>query len=167
MKFHYLLLLLYIAFITSCSSHKKINKLASELNCNKSIEFVFDKQSNLVKIVKTGPSIGESKIPDYESTFVAAVEELQKSMNTKLNVENTFGFPTDSVVRVVVKIEKIEWNFRAADAIMNTEINFKVQNREFPITGTNTVYWHGTKKGNLHKSLKSGIYQFLSLYCNQ
>jgi hypothetical protein len=167
MKFHHLLLSLSIVLITSCSSHKKINKLASKLSCNKSIEFIFDKQSNYVKIVKTGPNIGESKIPDYESTFIAAVAELQKSMNTKLSVENSIGFPTDSVVRVLVKIEKIEWDFRLADAIMNTDINFKVQGKEFPITGTNTVYWHGTKKGNLHKSLKSGIYQFLSSYCNQ
>lgn len=167
MKFHYLLLSLSIALIISCSSHKKINRLASELNCDKSIEFVFDEQSNFVKIVKAGPNIGESKVPDYKSTFVAAVEDLQKSMNTKLRVKNAFGLPNDSIVRVVVKIEKIEWNFRAADAIMYTDINFKVQSREFPITGTNKVYWHGTKKGNLHKSLKSGIYQFLSVYCNQ
>ena len=167
MKFHNFLLSLSVVFITSCSSHKKINKLASNLNCNKSIAFIFDKQSNSVKIVKIGPNIGESKIPDYESTFIAAVEELQKSMNTKLSVENALGFPTDSVLRVNVKIEKIEWNFRAADAKMNTDIIFKVQDKEFPITGTNTVYWHGTKKGNLHKSLKSGIYQFLSSYCNQ
>lgn len=167
MKFQYLLLTLSIALITSCSSHKKINKLASELNCNKSIEFVFDEQSNFVKIVKTGPNIGESKVPNYESTFVAAVKDLQKSTNNKLSVKNAFGFPTDSIVRVVVKIEKIQWNFRAADAIMYTDINFKAQSREYPITGTNKVYWHGTKKGNLHKSLKSGIYQFLRVYCSQ
>ena len=88
-------------------------------------------------------------------------------MNSSLTVKNSFGFPNDSVIRVVVEIEKIEWNFRVADAKMNTDINFKVQDREIPITGTNTVYWHGTKKGNLHKSLKSGIYKFLSSYCNQ
>lgn len=165
MKLKYFLYSLSILFITSCSSHKKINKLASNLDCSRSFEFIFDKESNYAKIEKTGPSLGESKIPDYESTFVAAIEELQQNTNTNLSVKNSFGFPNDTVIKVIVKIERIEWNFRTADAIMNTDLNFKVEDREFLITGTNTVYWHGTKKGNLHKSLKNGIYQFLSSFC--
>jgi len=165
MKLKPILFSLSFLLITSCSSHKKINKLASNLDCSKSFEFIFDKESNFAKIEKTGPSIGESKIPDYESTFVAAVEELQQNTSTNLSVKNSFGFPNDNVVKVIVKIERIEWNFRTADAIMNTDLSFKVKDKEFLITGTNTVYWHGTKKGNLHKSLKNGIYQFLSAFC--
>ena len=161
-----LLFTLAFVFITSCSSHKKVNKLASQLNCNKSIVFIYDKESNLVKINKVGPNIGESKIPDYEETFIAAVEQLQKSMNTQISVEDELSFPSDTVERVVVKIEEIEWKFRFADATMSTDITFTVEGEVFPITGTNTVYWHGTKKGNLYKSLKSGIYQFLSTYCS-
>lgn len=165
MKLKSFLYSISILLITSCSSHKKINKLASNLDCSKSFEFTFDNESNYAKIEKIGPSIGESKIPDYESTFVAAIEELQQNMSTNLSVKNSFGFPNDNVVNVIVKIERIEWHFRTADAIMNTDLSFKVEDKEFLITGTNTVYWHGTKKGNLHKSLKNGIYQFLSSFC--
>ncbi|QNK77768.1 hypothetical protein H7F37_01365 [Winogradskyella sp. PAMC22761] len=150
----------------NCKSHKEINKLASTLECTKPIEFIFDKQSNAVKIEKVGPSIGESKIPNYELTFIRAVNELNENMNTELKATQTLGFPSDSVLKVEVRIEKIIWDFRTTDAIMTTELNFKFEDKEIKTTGTNTTYVHGTKKGNLRKSLKSGIYEFLNIYCD-
>ncbi len=159
------ILLILSTLILSCKSHKEINRLAYELKCDKTIEFIFDKQSNTVQIEKVGPSIGESKIPNYELTFNQAVEELNENIKSEIKVTETIGFPTDSILKVKVKIDKIIWNFRTADAVMSTDIIFYFDNKEIKTTGTNTTYMHGTKKGNLRKSIKSGIYEFLKINC--
>jgi hypothetical protein len=161
------ILLISSLTILSCKSHKEINRLASEIKCDKSIELIFDKQSNIVKIEKVGPNIGESKIPDYERSFNKAVDELNVNMDIELKVTRAIGFPSDSIVKVKVRIERIVWEFRDTNAIMNTDLVFKLENKEIKTTGTNTTYFHGTKKGNLFKSLKSGIYKFLNIYCNK
>lgn len=58
------------------------------------------------------------------------------------------------------------WEFGHSNAIMPTELIFSFENQEVKTTGTNTVYVNGTKKGNLRKSIESGVYQFLNNYYN-
>ncbi len=152
--------------LMNCRSHKNINRLADSLVCEKPIEFIFDKYSNVVKIEKVGPYIGESKIPDYELSFIKAVNELNKIVDGQLSVSNARGLPSDDIIKAEITITRILWEFTEVDATMSTDMVFKSNGEKVKITGKNVVYVHGTKKGNLWKSLKDGIYQYIYLNCN-
>ncbi|MGB6152647.1 MAG: hypothetical protein WBG48_11700 [Pricia sp.] len=156
-----------IYFLFSCASHKKVNKLASQLNCNETIHFVFDEESKFAKIKYNGNHFGNSKYPDYKKTFKESVEELDKKSPAKMEYKDAHSFPSDSVVQVTVRIKKIVWNFGFSSALMETELIYKLSDRDINIIGNNKVHMAGTKRGNLFKSLKHGNYMFLSIICNE
>lgn len=162
-----ILLFSIVNFLFSCTSHKKVNKLASQLNCNKTIHFVFDDESKFAKIEYIGDHFGNSEYPDYKRTFIESVEELDKESLAKMEYKDALGFPSDSIIQVTVRIEKIVWDFGFSSALMETELIYKLPDRNINIIGNNKVHMAGTKKGNLFKSLKHGNYMFLSIICDE
>lgn len=158
----------FFVLLASCASHTQVNDWASELKCDKIFHFSFDESSNIVKIEYKGvdPS-GHSEYPDYKRTFIESVEDLAEASKMNLFYKDALGFPSDSIIKVKVKIRKIIWTFYNSKAIMETELTYKLPDREINLTGTNKVYLGGTKKGNLYKSLKHGNYLFISAMCDE
>lgn len=157
----FLFLLLVLLCSAGCASHKKINELAREIDCNKTIHFIWNEESNAVKIERKGYFIGNSTYPDYKKTFQKSIEELNQHTTSNLVYKGFSGFPSDNVKTVKALIKNITWTFGVFSALMETEIIYQIDGKEINITGTNKVYHAGTKKGNLFKSLKHGHYQLL------
>ena len=158
--------LLVISFsISGCASHKKINRLAEKIECNKTILFVWDEAGNTVLIDRKGPFVGNSGYPDYRKTFRESIEELNKHTTANLLYTMSPGFPSDSVQQVKVLIKKVTWTFGFSSALMETELMYQMDNEKINITGENKLYLAGTKKGNLFKSLKDGHYRLLKDIC--
>jgi len=166
-KSKYLLFFLIVPIIVSCASHKKVNKLTSQLNCNKTVHFVFDEASNFVKIEYKGEHIGKSKYPDYKKTFRESVEELNRNSQATLINKEAIGIPMDSITQVSVRIEKIVWDFNFSSALMEAELVYTMSGQKINIIGNNKVFMAGTKKGSLLKSLKHGNYIFLTILCDE
>lgn len=152
--------------LIGCASHKKVNKLASELNCKKPIHFAFDKESKFAKVEYKGAS-GDTPYPDYIKSFKESVEELERDSNMKLLYKDALGFPSDSIIQVIVKIESIVWGVGNFAALMEVELSYKMPDRELNIIGNNKVFMSATKKGNIYKCLKHGNYVFLSIVCDE
>ena len=159
-------LLLVISFgFTGCASHKKINRLAQEMDCRKTILFLYDEAGDSVIMERKGFSAGNSPYPDYKLTMQKSIEELNKHTTANLLFRQSLGFPSDSVIQVKVLIKDITWTFGVWSALMETELIYQLDNKKIDITGENKVYLAGTKKGNLFKSLKDGHYQLLNYIC--
>lgn len=157
----------FFIFFCACSSHKKINRLAEQLECDKAYHFVFDDASNFTKIEYIGePTIGNSEYPNYKESFRKSIEQLNKSTSAKLVYKEAFGFPSDSIIQVRVRIEKIIWYIKKSSATMSTDLIYDINGKKIKITGDNTVHLAGTKTGNLYKSLKSGNLIFLNINCD-
>lgn len=160
-----LFLLTLIIGLSGCASHKKINKQAREIDCHKTILFVYEKASDSVIIGRKGFSAGSSPYPDYEKTLQKSIEELNKHTKANLLFENTAQTHSDSVIQVKVLIKAITWSFGFSTALMETNLMYQVDDENINIVGTNKVYLAGTKTGNLFKSLKDGNYQLLKKIC--
>ncbi|WP_066219793.1 hypothetical protein [Formosa haliotis] len=154
-------------FFGACSSSKKIYSSAKKLDCDKKICFVFDRDSNFAPLTKNGDHFGDSKFPDYESIFISSVMDFAE--NSKLDIENSaaVGIPTKSVDYVKIKIEKIDWTFTFFSAKMDVHLIYEINNQIIPLVGENhiNIFFFGTKKGQLYKSLLNGHYSFLQSYC--
>ncbi len=153
--------------IFSCASHKKVNKLASHLKCDKEIYFTFDESNKDVVIEKRGWHLGNSKVPDFENSFARSLRKLSTNSNLNLNFNKTYKKQIDSDNKVNVKIDSIIWNFGFSSAIMETFINYELPEKSIRVIGKNKIYLQGTKKGNLYKSLKHGNYLFLNKFCRE
>ncbi len=153
---------------TTCASHTKVNQWVSELNCDRTFHFSFDESSNMVKIEYRGEeTVGNSEYPDYKMTFIESVQDLAKTSKMNLVYKDALGFPSDSIIKVNVKIKNIIWNIYNSKAIMEAELTYKLPDKEINIVGSNRVYLAGTKKGNLYKSLKHANFLFISAMCDE
>jgi len=152
--------------LSSCASHKKINREISKVICSEEFYFALDKSSELVKIKYEGEHWGKTKYPDYQSTFRDAIEELKSNSKIKMEYKDVLGFPSDKIIKVNVIIKSIVWEFKDTSATMKTELLYELPNDTIYITGMNKVIIGGSKTGNLMKSLKDGTYKFLTNFCN-
>lgn len=157
-------LAIFLCF-TACASHKKINRLTKDLDCNKTILFVWEEAGNDVNIDRKGFSAGNSPYLDYRKTFQKSIEELNKHTNANLMYRKPGVFSSDSVVQVKVLVKEITWTFGFSSALMETELQYQLDEEIINLTGKNKVYLGGTKTGNLFKSFKDGHYQFLNYIC--
>lgn len=72
--------------VLGCASHKKTNKLAAEIDCNKNFYFAYDERSDFEKFRYEGlPTYGNSKFPDFKQTFIKSIQELNK--DTKMSLK--------------------------------------------------------------------------------
>jgi len=142
--------------------------MTSQLKCNKNIHFVFDEESKFAKIEWKGDyiAIGKTKL-NYKKAFRESIEELDIESQAKLEYKDALGFPSDSIIQVVVRIEKIDWGFGLSSALMETQLVYKLAERKINIIGNNKVYMAGNTKRNLFKTLKHGNYQLLSIICDE
>jgi len=129
LKRRFFVFLLVISFsFTGCASHKKINKLAGEIECDKTIHFVWDEAGNSVIIDRKGFFVGNSVYPDYRKTFQESIEELNKHTKANLLYTQSPGSPSDSVTQVKVLIKDITWTFGFWSALMETELMYQLDN---------------------------------------
>jgi len=166
-KHCYLLLTLVVFFLNGCAPHTKINKLVAAIDCDKTIHFALDDNSRFAKIEYRGEHTGSSPNPDYRIALRAAVEELNKVSSANLVYKDALGFPSDSILPVTVKIEKIIWDFGTTAILMEAELIYKLPNREINLLANNKVFIGGTKRGNVFKTLKHGNYRLLSILCDE
>lgn len=157
-----------VILLSACSSHKRINKEASKIRCNKTVHFIFDEASNFAKIEYFGKeTIGDSPYPNYKNTFKNSIIELNKITNAEIEFKQKLGLPTKSVMQVIMKIEKIVWVISRSSAVMTADLSFYVDGEKIGVIGENKVHWAGTKKGNLYKCLKNGTFNFLNIICSK
>lgn len=161
------LVVLITIVIVGCASHKKVNKLASHLICDKEVHFTFAASNNDIMIEKKGWYMGDSRVPEFDDSFRRSLEELVRYPELKLKFKKTHETQSDSIDQVNVKIDSIIWNFGFSSATMETFLNYELPDQSIKVVGKNKVYLHGTKKGNLYKSLKNGNYWFLSKFCHE
>lgn len=166
-KTGYIILFFAVTILHGCASHKKINRLVAEIDCNKTIHFALDKDIRFSKIEYRGDHYGDSPYPDYRRSLREAVEELDEISPAKLVYKDALGFPSDSIIQVSVLIENIVWGFGSSSALMEAEIIYKMADREINIMANNKVFVGGTKKGNVFKTLKDGNYKLLSILCDE
>lgn len=159
-------IIILLSFILGCASHKKTNKYASQIECNKNFYFGYDKQSDFEKFDYSGLHFGDSKFPDFKQTFIKSIHELNKDTKMELKFVESPILSSNYSVYAKVKIEEIRWKFRFADAILEVDLEYEINDEKVNITGKNKVYFAGTKKGNLYKALKNGHFQFISQTCS-
>lgn len=159
--------IILIHLIFGCASHKKTNELASEIKCDKNFYFAYDKQSDFENFDYNGVHVGNSKLPDFKQTFIESIIDLNKDTEMDLEFVESTIFPSISSVYTKVKIEEIRWNWGFADAVLEVDLEYEMDDEKIHITGRNKVYLGGTKKGNLYKALKNGHYQFIFAICSR
>ncbi len=162
----HIVFLVFTVFV-GCASHKTANKKVSRLDCDKTICFSLDFDSKYAKIEYKGDHWGDSPYPDYRHSLRKAVEELDRVSSAKLIYTDAPGFPNDSIIQVVVEIEKIIWEFKGTKVNMEAELIYKMPNRSINLMANNRVYLAGTKKGNVFKTLKHGNSMLLSILCDE
>lgn len=140
------IMLVILLCITGCASHKKINRLARELDCNKNIHFVWDEAGNSVKIDRQGVVIGNSPYPDYRKKFQESIEELNKHTSANLLYRRSQGFPSDSVLQVKVLIKDITWKWGFSSALMETEIQYQFHGEKWILPVKIKFIWQEQKE---------------------
>ena len=161
-----LILLFATLFLIDCGSTKKLNKLSSQLKCEKSIEFIYDKQSDGVKVELVNQVHGKYDVPNYELEFGNVINGFANNMNAELTVNDGFGFKLDSIHYVKMRIERIVLTFGELNTTLDTNILFQLKDKEFKITGNHSGYWETSTNSMFRKTLIDGVYQFLQMYCD-
>ena len=157
--------LIYLLLIAGCSSHKKVNQMASELNCNKSFYFSLNEDYKSVPIELNGPYIGKADSVNYKEAFIKSINSLNEDYANELKYVQKFGLPENSVIQVKVSIKSIHWDFTHTTGTLISDLIYETPSRRINVVGKNKVYISGTNRGNLYKSMKDCNYQFLKEYC--
>jgi len=145
--------LVLIILTLGCASHKKTNKLAAEIDCNKNFFLAYDERSDFEKFKYEGlPTFGDSKFPDFRQSFIKSINELDKDTEMQIKFVNSNILPSNSVTFAKVRIE---------------DILYQMENSKILLTGKNKMNVGFTKKGSLYKALKNGHYLFISSICSQ
>lgn len=161
-----LVLLIVALFLIDCSSPNKLVKKAKHLNCGKPIEFIYDRQSDIVKLELIEQVHGDYRIPNYESEFRYVISEFDKNISSDIKVNNGFGFQHDSIIYVNTRIERIIMTFGDLKTTLETDINFKVKNNEIRITGIHSGHWEISTNVMFRKTLIDAVHQFLQMNCD-
>jgi hypothetical protein len=88
-----------------------MNKIKSQLN-NKTTHIIWDESNNFTRIesvehLKNDYASKKEKL-NYKETFIKSLEELKQKIY-KIRFKR-HGFPSDSIIQVTIKIDKIIWN---------------------------------------------------------
>lgn len=159
--------------LLGCASNKQMRSLESQLNCNKTVHFIWDNSSDFVEIESKGIykgdyiSFSNGKRPNYKKTFMKSLDKLNKKHVTKLVLKEAHGFPLDSVIQVTVKIDEIIWNKGFSSMIMDAYLVYEISNQDVQIVGqSNSKAW-GRDEDALLQCFEHGNLQFLLSYCNE
>ncbi|MEM6892480.1 MAG: hypothetical protein AAF554_02240 [Bacteroidota bacterium] len=164
--FVFILNVIFLVLISGCGSHKKINSLAAEIDCQKTFHFTYNDASNKVPIDVTGPLVGKLGEVNYKEAFIKSLKKLSKDTKMELSYKDKWGLPFDSIVQVTVSITNLQWNLKTSSGILYADLEYRTPTGVINVVGENKLFLAGTNKGNLPKALKSGHYKFLKKYCD-
>ncbi|WP_338732143.1 hypothetical protein [Mangrovimonas cancribranchiae] len=164
-------LLIIVILLIGCSSSRKMNKIKSQIDCNKTIHIVWDESSNLIRIESIGTykngyaSFTKGKKLDYKETFKKSLEELNKKYKTKFIFRESHGFPSDSVIQVTIKIDQIVWNKGFRNATMDNYLTYQTTEKNIQITGRSKAQSYARAGKSLLQSFEHGNLLFLQAFC--
>jgi len=156
-----------------CSSdrNRNINKMKAQLNCNKTVYIVWDESNNLAGIEAVGTfkndyaTFTKGKRPNYKEIFIESLEALNKKQKTKFILKKNLVFPTDSIIQVTVKIDKIIWNKGYSKAAMDVYLIYKMRGNDIMLVGKGKAQSYVNARKNLLQSFEHGNLQFLLSVC--
>nr|WP_298793344.1 hypothetical protein [uncultured Allomuricauda sp.] len=161
-------LTIFISFLLlGCASHKKVNRLAAQIECEKTFYFSYDDRSDFVGFDYYGDHSGKSDFPDFKRTFRRSIEELDVDTEMDLSYVDSKMFPSSESIYAEVRIEEIRWKFGFSGMKMEVDLSYDLGGEKIFLTGKNKVKVAGTKEGNLFKALKHGHFMFISSFCDQ
>jgi len=149
-----------------CASHKKTNKLAAEIECDKNFYFAYDERSDFEKFKYEGqPVIGNSKSPDIKQTFIKSIHVLDKETEMSLNFVDSNMLPSNSEIFARVRIEDIRLIAGISSGVLEVDLLYQMDGEKIYLTGKNKIHVGFNKKGILFKAIKNGHYLFISSIC--
>lgn len=150
-----------------CASHKKTNKLAAEIDCDRNFYFAYDERSNFEKFKYEGlPTYGNSKFPDFKQTFIKSIRELDKDTKMSLKFFDSNVLLSNSETFARVRIEDIRIVAGFSSAVLEVDLLYQMDGEKIRLTGKNKMNLGFTKKGSLYKAIKNGHYLFISSICS-
>ncbi|WP_299229697.1 hypothetical protein [uncultured Psychroserpens sp.] len=155
--------LLFFLF-SDCGSSKEINELSSQINCQKRIYFVWDDESNYAKYSKNGNfnNLVKRKNLNIKDLFISTIKRLNKKHEGEYIYSEYIGFPSDSVIYVKVKLEKVNWNMGFSKTIADMQMSFSTNEKELKLIGRSNGY--SGEKCYL-KSFEDATLQFIIANC--
>lgn len=153
--------------VFGCAPHKKTNKLASKLRCDRNFFLSYDARSDFEGFKYTGEHYGKSKFPDFKKTFIKSIVELNNDTQMDVKFVESTILPSSSNNYAKVRIEEIRWNWKFSSAELEVDLQYEINEEKIYITGKNKIYLVGTKRGSLYKALKNGHYLFINALCSQ
>ncbi|WP_036380225.1 hypothetical protein [Muricauda sp. MAR_2010_75] len=161
-------LLSVVILILGCASHKKTNKLASEINCDRSFYFAYDERSDFEDFQYEGlPTYGDSKFPDFKRSFIKSIDELDEDTEMSLQFVESNMLPSISSTFVRVRIEDIRIIAGISSGVLEVDLLYQMEGEKIYLTGKSKMHLAFTKKGSLYKALKNGHYLFISSICSR
>lgn len=161
------IIILLIILNVGCASHRKTNKLASNISCNRTFYFSYDERSDFEEFKYEGlPTYGNSKFPDFKQTFIKSIHDLDKDTEMSLQFVESDVLPSTASTVARVRIEDIRLKAGITSAVLEVDLLYQMEGEKIHLTGKNKVYMAFTKKSNLYKALKNGHYLFISSICS-
>ncbi|WP_222982486.1 hypothetical protein [Flagellimonas meishanensis] len=162
------ILIISVILNIGCVSHKQTNKLASEINCDRTFYFAYDERSDFEKFQYEGlPTYGDSKFPDFKQTFIKSIRELDKDTEMSLKYVDSNVLPSSSSTFSRVRIEDIRVVAGITSGVLEVDLLYQMEGEKIYLTGKNKMHVAFTKKGSLYKAIKNGHYLFISAICKQ
>src|SRR5690606_6611757 len=131
---------------SDCSSNKEIRKLSSQLDCSKRIYLVWDDESNLAKSEKIGnhkdsyASYWKVKKLNHKEIFIKSLKEFNEKHEGEYIYTENRGFPSDSIIQVSVRLEKIVWDMGFSKMITDLHLVYTTPNKELSLMGTSNGF---------------------------
>lgn len=158
-------LLVILFSLLGCKSHREIKKLESQIECKKTIYFIWDDESNVFKSEKRGNykegyTFRNIDI-DYKELFIESIEKLNEDYEGTYIYGNS-AFPSDSVIKVRVKLEKLVWHLNFSKSKRDLQLLYSTPNKEFRFLGMSKRKKHKA----MLESFEHGNLQFILAACN-
>jgi len=163
--------LISLVFISCSSSNRAIKSLKSQVTCDKIIHIVLDPENKFTRIESRGTSknnyisFSKSKRINYTSILKTSLEKINKKHKTRFIYKSNHGFPSDSIVQVTLKMDKIVWNKGFSKAQMEVLFTYSVNDQKFTIVGISKFQSIASIEKSILQCLEHSNLQFLIAYC--
>ncbi|WP_435135245.1 hypothetical protein [Formosa sp. A9] len=135
----YSALIIVLFSLLSCKSHKEIKKLSSQIDCKKTIYFIWDDESNALQSQTTGNyKLGytfRNIDINLKELFIESVEKLNEDYKGTYIYGKYNGFPPDSIIQVRVKLEKLVWHLNYYKSKRDLQLVYSTSNEDFQFIG--------------------------------
>ncbi|WP_299214646.1 hypothetical protein [uncultured Aquimarina sp.] len=159
-------LIIVLLSLLGCKSHKEIKKLASQVECKKTIYFIWDDESNVFQSEKRGNykegyTFRNIDI-DYKELFIESIEKINNDYEGTYIYGKYSGFPSDSVIEVRVKLEKLVWHLNFSKSKRDLQLLYSTPNKDFQFLGKSKRKKHKA----MLESFEHGNLKFILAACN-